>query len=550
MSRGARRIALLCVDPWLKSGGNFRPFNYPVRRIEAALRSNAQLQDAEVKVFDVPLSQAASLAAEVEAFDPDLVGASAYTWSFAALLDVSARLKASRADRQIVFGGPSARPEMFALPPYREAHRAVDALVLGEGEDVVQELALGWGGERALGQIAGLAVPSADGAFVKTAERELPDLSKVASPYQLGLSPRGHTAHLETFRGCPLSCRFCQWGDLSKTNRVFSKEYLVRELAGFRERGATGAFIVDAALNLNARAFANLRAAEAEVRFLKTVHFNTEIYPSHMTDEHLAFLTAVGCDSVGIGLQSFDAKVLENMQRPFDERRFERVTREVAARVPDTIVEIIFGLPGDNRDSFFRTLERARGLGVAVRVYRCLVLPNALMTRAPPHFAMRFDPVTLLMQSCWGWSEEDLQRTARELDGLVAAEGGDVHDGSGSWKVPPPGRAARAASEPARSARLGDPLGDALAAQTEGLWVLTGATRAGEVLLASIQTPDGALQLELTPAASTPKSFCTAGAVAFSYRGAAAAATLAHLKALAPKLEPVVSALLAGGAPS
>ncbi|MBK7859930.1 MAG: B12-binding domain-containing radical SAM protein [Archangiaceae bacterium] len=536
----ARRVALLCIDPWLKTDGPFRPFNYPVRRIEAALETS----HAEVRIFEAQVGEAESLLPALEAFDPDLVGASAYTWSFAALLELSSKLKARRPERRVVFGGPSARPEMFSLEPYREAHRAVDALVLGEGEDIVRELVT----DTALSEIAGLALPDAAGGFTRTAERALPDLHQVPSPYQRGLVPKGFTAHLETFRGCPLSCRFCQWGDLSKTNRTFSREYLVAELTAFRDTGATGAFIVDAALNLNARAFQSLAAAEAEVGFLRTAHFNTEIYPSHMTDEHLRFLRDVEADNVGIGLQSYDPEVLRHMQRPFDAGRFEKVVRDVAAIVPDTVVEIIFGLPGDNRDSFWRTLERVRQLPVAVRIYRCLVLPNALMTRAPEHFAMRFDPRTLLMQSCWGWPEEDLERTARELDALVSSEGGDVRDGSGSWKVAPRGRARASDALPA----LAEPLGRALREHSSGAWVLERTSRDGDAVLVQISTPAGALLVEMRPQRSGRPSYCTADGVAFSYRSAKGAAvapaSLQVLQRAAPSLAAVVAPVL--GSPS
>ena len=80
-----------------------------------------------------------------------------------------------------------------------------------------------------------------------TGEHEQPILDKLASPFQLGLVPPGKTGHLETFRGCPLSCTFCQWGDLKKTNRIFSVDYLVRELRSFQRLGMKGAMIVDAA---------------------------------------------------------------------------------------------------------------------------------------------------------------------------------------------------------------------------------------------------------------------------------------------------------------
>jgi radical SAM superfamily enzyme YgiQ (UPF0313 family) len=37
-------------------------------------------------------------------------------------------------------------------------------------------------------------------------------MSKIPSPYAMGLIRTGAVAYLETYRGCPLNCRFCEWG--------------------------------------------------------------------------------------------------------------------------------------------------------------------------------------------------------------------------------------------------------------------------------------------------------------------------------------------------
>jgi hypothetical protein len=82
------------------------------------------------------------------------------------------------------------------------------------------------------------------------------------------------------------------------------------------------------------------------------------------------------------------------------------------------------GLPGDTPEGFRRTLDYVLGLPVSVRVYHCLVLPDALLTRAPASYQMDFDPVTLEMRSCLGWTERDLAREVARLDAMVAERNG------------------------------------------------------------------------------------------------------------------------------
>jgi radical SAM superfamily enzyme YgiQ (UPF0313 family) len=549
MSGSETRVALLCIDPWPNKDGGFQPFNYSVRKVQAAVTANPSLH-AVVEVFDSGSKEVEPFVELVEQMDPDVVGVSAYVWSFPTFVEVARRLKANRPDRAVIFGGPSARMEMFALEPFRDGPEFVDALVLGEGEDVFQEiLALKDRSRDALRSIGGIAVSTGDGWHV-TAEHALPILDTLASPFQMNLVPAAKTAHLETFRGCPLSCTFCQWGDLSKASRVFSVEYLIRELSSYQSLGLQSAMIVDAALNLNARAFRNLRIAEREVGFFRTAQINCEIYPQHLTDDHLEFLSEVGGGvNLGLGLQSYSKGVLDNVERPFDEKRFEKVVADLLPIAPRAALEIIMGLPGDDPDSFRYTLHRAMGLGASVRVFRCLVLPNALMSRAPASFDMVYDPITLSMISCLGWSAEALDAMSAELDDMAAKiPGAWLHNDGRGWYFPSRlemqerfgdaemsgrspisidesrgvGQAAmpagtESASRPVAAALRGA-LSDGVAIATGGVWSLATVEQSEDHLTIAVTTPSGELSIDARPAREGARSFRVRDGVAYSYQ--------------------------------
>lgn len=434
-----RNVCLLSINPWTADSAEFRPFNYSIRRIQAALLDEERsardggtggATGTHVKVLDFRTDDVEAIVADVEQHDPDVIGASTYVWSLPTFFEVARRLKARRPDRCIVFGGPSARPAMLDLLPFRDGATFVDALVIGDGEDAMVEiLRLPRRDSDALAGIPGLGVP-ANGGWRTTASRPKPEqLDRLASPFQRGLAPRGVTAHLETFRGCPFSCAFCEWGVLGTVSPVFSKEYLVEELRAFRAADSVGVFLVDAGLNLNARAFRNLKAAEEETGVLRDRIFNCEFYPSHATPEHLEFLGHLRLAEVGLGLQSYDPEVLKRLNRPFNPQKFEHVIDEVS-RVANVTIELIIGLPGDNPRSFRSTVERARRHDCAILVSHCLVLPDALMTRGAPDFALDYDPVTLKMRSCLGWSADDLAREWDYLGDAAARVGGAITAGS------------------------------------------------------------------------------------------------------------------------
>jgi len=371
------------------------------------------------------------------------VGFSCYLWSFPFFAEIARALRKEDPSRLIVFGGPSARPIMFDLEPFRDLPSSVDVLVLGEGERAFLQIVSD--SERtfeSLSRIPGLAIRMDEGRSSRgndkgrgprpddegwnhTPEADLVDLNELPSPYSLGLVPSGGLGVLQTYRGCPFTCTFCEWGVLETPSRVRSVDELMEEFEGMERAGVMGALLVDAGLNLNPAAFKNLAEAVSRSKFFDKRLLICEVYPMKVADDHLEFLASIGRAHVGVGLQSFDKAVLDNIERSYDEMRFEdRIDK--LTQVAGIAVEIILGLPGDSPSGFMQTFERARQLPGALRVYHCVVLPSALMTRGLPEFDMDYDPLTLKMRSCLGWSAEDLQeccdfvtRQAQAQDGIV-----------------------------------------------------------------------------------------------------------------------------------
>jgi radical SAM superfamily enzyme YgiQ (UPF0313 family) len=431
--RRGRRVALLARYPQRdRAMPQFIP-NHGLYMVAASLRA-AGIDGLELRLWDLAGGEVERVAAEVAAFDPDVVGCSTYLWSFPFFVELAQLVKQQDPSRLVVFGGPSARPSMMGLAPWREARRWIDALAMSEGELAFAEIVAD--AERSpatLSRIAGLALP-AEGGWHETPARPLGDLDELASPYAMNLVPGGGLGVLQTYRGCPFTCSFCEWGTMESPRRVRSVEGLCEEFDGIARGGVEGALLVDAGLNLNARAFQNLRAAADRSGFLASRHLICEVYPAKVRQEHIDFLAGVRRPMVGIGLQSFDNKVLAHVERSYDEARFEDTLAQLKS-VAGVAVEIILGLPGDSPANFYASFERARGLGTALRVYHCCVLPSALMVRAPASYNMDYDPVTLKMRSCLGWPEADFAAAVDFIHAACDREGG--HSGEYFWVFPP-----------------------------------------------------------------------------------------------------------------
>jgi hypothetical protein len=510
-----RRVALLCIEPTIV-GGEYAPFSFGVRRVQAALMADAGL-GAEVHLVESRSRDVGEWVERVEAIDPVVVGLSTFVWSFPTWVDVARRLKERRPDRTIVMGGPSARTAMFALAPFRGSERFVDALATGDGEGVLGAmLSLASRDAADLRGIPGLAIPGPLG-WTQTPRAPVESLDALPSPMRMGILPRGRTVCLETYRGCPMSCAFCAWGDLESPKKVFSREYLEAELSAMRDAGTPNVQIVDAALNLNSRAFRNLAAAERAIRCFAGTKLYVCVYPSHLADEHMEFLAAIRRPRIDLGLQSFSAGALSAMDRPFQASRFDRVVEQLA-RVADIEVEIILGLPGDTPEGFRATLARARSLPAMVRIFHCLVLPDALMTRAPPGVEMDFDPHTLAMRACTGWSADALAAEARRLTEDVARAGGES-DGD-TWQFPAPGaqRSSGRRAGDALEVRTHAALAEAVLRGSDGAWTLTHAARNEGGVVAEVAAEDGPLLLDVRSTNAAEPAYRSLDGVSFAYR--------------------------------
>ena len=436
--RSGRRVALLARYPDRDRAMPQFISNHGLRMVEATLRS-APPDGLELEVWDLHGGSVEEVARELIDFDPDVAGFSTYLWSFPFFVEVARLLKEDDPSRLVVFGGPSARPSMMQQAPFRQAESWVDVLVINDGEQTFQEIvAAPDRSAQALGRVPGLALPSLQGlsgGWFETAPRPLADLNELPSPYEMDLVQADGLAVLQTYRGCPFTCSFCEWGTLESPKRVRGVAELEREFEGMARQPVQGALLVDAGLNLNVNGFRNLREAADRHGFFEHRSLICEVYPAKVRPEHLAFLGSVGQALVGIGLQSFDNKVLAHVERSYDEARFEQTLYDLKA-VAGVAIEIILGLPGDTPENFRNSFERARALPCALRVYHCVVLPSALMVRSPAEYVLDYDPVTLKMRSCLGWSEHTLREECEFVTRCAQADRGWI--GQFFWVFSPP----------------------------------------------------------------------------------------------------------------
>ncbi len=546
------RITFCAIEPRI-THGVYSPFSQGIRQLRAAIEADRVLADWEVRFVESEDKDIDRWVANLLAERADVIGFSCFVWSFATFVAIAERLRAAQPGVRLLFGGPAARTVMFKMPAFTGRQRALDAMVAGEGEwSIVALLQQRAWDLPTLTAIPGVFVPTQDGwmgGLPQLATRPLDDLP---SAILAGLCDVNRTATMERFRGCPMSCAFCQWGDQTTPHRVFSEDRIRAELSYLKTHGIRSFNLVDAGLNLNSKAFRNLVNAEADVGLFREVKLYGSIYPSIVNDEHLEFLSRCKAPVMDVGVQSFNPAALAAMDRPFREDRFETVMHNLMqVCLPEP--ELIFGLPGDNPGAFKDGVLRLLKIGCRVRAFHCLVLPDALMSRSKPEHQLQWDPETLLVTSAAGWTPRDLAETHAWLDQLMADTSGEYSNNT--WTFCAPGGGKRMASPQLRPLRVTD---DGLTAQlqptfaggTSGAWLVrsTGFTDLG--VRVNVHAANVDFHVDLIEATQVQRSYRVLDGVAVSYRTRDGAQLAPEDVRTLDRLLPEVVALVAPALPT
>ncbi|MEZ5203414.1 MAG: radical SAM protein [Acidimicrobiales bacterium] len=328
-----------------------------------------------------------------------------YTWSTRGNLLQSAAAKAAN-DRFItVHGGPNVPGFPEDVERFLGENPHVDVLVHGEGEATFVDLMsrIGETGlhDRAdpdrlalLGDIPGLTVRVGDRIVRGPKRPRISDLDATPSAYLAGqfdqVALAGSMAVIETNRGCPFGCTFCDWGSATRSRvRTFGLDRVRAEVRWLAERGVDGIFVADANFGAFerdleiARAIADAKRAHGAPR---QVMFTFAKDTAELLIPIVDLLWDVGIDVDGnLALQTVDEPTLRIVRRKnLPEPEYRRVRAQFRERGLPLTSDIMLGLPGSTYESMRADVQFCLDHEITPRAHRTVLLPNAPM-RSPQH---------------------------------------------------------------------------------------------------------------------------------------------------------------------
>ncbi len=370
------RVALLNPDSRLRQDSSqLRRFVAPVPPLGLAMLGAVLEADGfEVTLLDQVASEVdnAALLDRLRRERPGLVGISCLTPVMGNVAALVAGLRRDLPGVPVVMGNTHAT--VFARELLSQG--LCDAVVHGEGEPGLLELARAVRDGRPLAGAAGVDCAGADGQVIAGPPRPpLPDLDALPRPawHLLDLSlyekvpmlclPDGPTLSIQASRGCYYRCTFCSQDQLFKKFRHRSVGSVVDEMAYFlAHRGVRRFVFIDANFPFT-RDFGFAFCAELRRRGLhRELQWLTETRPDMVDRELLGAMKAAGLHLIMYGFEVGNQAILDSLDKGFtlaQAREAMRLTREAGIY---TLGLFMLGMPGETVQTCRQTIALAKEL--------------------------------------------------------------------------------------------------------------------------------------------------------------------------------------------
>lgn len=306
------------------------------------------------------------LEAHVGRTKPDIIGFSVLTFNILDCLDAARVIRRASPKTKICFGGFHATiypNESLALPE-------VDFVVFGDGEMTFAELVsvLSDGGddlEGRLAEVKGLGWMNASGEAVMNLPRpmitrtefdgfpmpahDLLDFDK----YSVVLADTGRVASIQTSRGCPAKCTFC---DIRMTPyRYRTGERIVEEIRYLKEMDVNEFFIVDDTFTINRNRV--LDVCQRLVDENLDIKFKVSSRVDSIDEEMLGWLKKAGCYRIHYGVESGSQRLLDFLEKgitPAQVKNTFEITRRAGI---GTYAYMMIGIPTETPEEMERSIR-------------------------------------------------------------------------------------------------------------------------------------------------------------------------------------------------
>ena len=361
MKTNKAKIAL--VNTPLLEGVTHHPFFPPLglAYMAAVLEQN----DFEMKIIDCAVCEMnhEKLKAELDSFQPTIVGIGAFTQTVESALKSAHVAKEACPDAKVLMGGPHAT---FADKQILTDEKEVDIIVRGEGEETILELAKQLPQLQKLNEIKGITFRK-DNQIIRTANRpRIEDLDALPLPAYKYLPVEKYRIMgkrllpIISSRGCPFHCSFCVASEMfGAVIRERSPKNVLDEMEWLRDKyGAEGIAFQDDTLTFDKKRATDIfdGIIERNINLPWGCFSRADV----VTKELLAKMSKARCNEVGFGIESGCQKMLDAFHKRVSVEQNENAIRWTKEAGIFVAASLILGYPGETKETLQQTLDLIR----------------------------------------------------------------------------------------------------------------------------------------------------------------------------------------------
>ena len=384
-----KKLIAFCDLAYTGAGMSSNAFPYAVGIIASHLKKKFA-DEIDVELFKYP----DDFTKYLEKNTPKFICFTNYSWTFDLSHEFAKQIKKKHPETISIFGGPNYPIELDEQKKFLLAYPGIDFYVKGEGEVALTNLyenlkAFNFNAESLKKEklkLGNCHYISDNELIVGPNLERILDLGETPSPYLTGLLDKFFDKHLipgiQTSRGCPFKCSFCQEGkDYFTKICKYSLERIISEIDYVAERVKNpNLYILDSNFGMYkqdievAKHINKVRQKEGWPKYLETA-----LGKSKKVMEVITILE--GGLSASVATQSTDPEVLENVKRRnVPEETAIEIINHADQTSGNSFAEMILCLPGDTRDRHFKSMFDMIDKGAnVVRSHQLLMLPDSEM---------------------------------------------------------------------------------------------------------------------------------------------------------------------------
>jgi anaerobic magnesium-protoporphyrin IX monomethyl ester cyclase len=361
MKTNRTKIALVNT-PLLEKAGHhplFPPLG--LAYMAAVLEQN----DFEVKIIDCPVCEIdhRKLKAELDTFQPTIIGIGAMTPIIESALESAHAAKEVCPDAKVVMGGPHAT---FADKQILADEKTVDIVVRGEGEETLLEIAKQSAELKKINEIKGITfrkdnqiIQSPDRPFIQNLDA-LPRPAYKYIPIERYRITGMKLLPIISSRGCPFQCSFCVASQMFGAKyRARSPKNVLDELEWLRdEYKAEGIAFQDDTLTFDRKRA--LEICEGMIDRRIDLPWGCGSRADVVTRELLASMSKAGCDEICFGVESGCQRIRDSLKKRVTTKQCENAIKWAKEAGIFVTVSVIIGYPGETKETLQESLDFVR----------------------------------------------------------------------------------------------------------------------------------------------------------------------------------------------